>query len=210
MIGAMHKEIRKSAASRQRILDAAAKAFRGKGYVATRLTEIGELAGLRPASIYYHFASKEEILEAVLDIGIRRIFDAVAAALAELPGTTTHRERLATAMRAHMTALLRHGDYSSANVRNFGQIPPSVRRRHLKLRRDYEELWRGLLREAQVAGEINPDADLRLLRLYLLGALNWSIEWYRPAGAPIEEIAEAFAGFALGGAGTQWQTGPPS
>lgn len=197
----MRNGTRKSAISRQRILDAAAKAFRRQGYVATRLAEIGKLAGLKPGSIYYHFASKEEILEAVLDIGIRRIFDAVAASLESLPATSTHRQRLTTAMAAHMTALLRHGDYSSANVRNFGQIPAPVRRRHLKVRRDYEELWRRLLRDAQAAGAIKATADLKLLRLHLLGALNWSMEWYRAAGTPIEEIAEVFAGFLLDGVG---------
>jgi len=204
----MANDSRKSAQSRQRILDAAAKAFRRKGYVATRLAEIAAIAGLRAGSIYYHFGSKEEILEAVLDIGIRRIVDAVSAALAGLPEEATHRRRLTTAMTAHMTALLRHGDYSSANVRNFGQIPAPVRRRHLKVRRDYEELWRQLLRQAQAAGEISPSADLKLLRLHLLGTLNWSIEWYRPAGASVEAIAQTFADFIFDGAAMAGEPAP--
>lgn len=197
----MRSTRRKATASRQRILDAAAKAFRQKGYVATRLVEIGAIAGLKAGSIYYHFASKEEILEEVLAIGIRRIVDAVGEALAGLPATASQRRRVTAAMAAHMTALLRHGDYSSANVRNFSQIPAAVRRRHLKVRREYEKLWRGLLQEAQAAGEIDPEVDLALLRLHLLGALNWSMEWYRPGGAAIDAIAEAFAGHLFDGVG---------
>ena len=194
---------RKSTETRQRILDAAAKAFRRKGYVATRLAEIASLAGMRAGSIYYHFDSKEQILEEVLEIGIRRISEAVSEALAALPERASHRARIGAAATAHMTTLLRHGDYSSANMRNFSQIPAPVRRRHLKTRRQYEATWRSLLAEAQAAGELSSTADPKLLRLFLLGAINWSMEWYRPKGESIEGIAAAFTTFLFEGAGAQ-------
>ena len=40
-------------------------------------------------------------------------------------------------------------------------------------------------------GSIDADADLRVIRLFLLGGLNWAIEWYREDGpADIDAIAE--------------------
>lgn len=51
--------------TRDRLLRAAAHVFRHKGYVAATLAEIGQLADLRPATILYHFASKEALLEEV-------------------------------------------------------------------------------------------------------------------------------------------------
>ena len=198
----MPVETTKSTATRQRILDAAAKAFRAKGFVATRLAEIAGIAGLRAGSIYYHFASKEQILEEVLDIGIRRISESVQAAVGELPDGTSHRRRITVAMTSHLSALLRHGDYTSANIRIFGQIPEEVRERHLEVRHVYEAFWRRLLEEACKAGEIRSDLDLGLARLAILGGLNWSIEWYRPEGATIEAIAGAFADLAFDGFGT--------
>ncbi|MDP6709453.1 MAG: TetR family transcriptional regulator [Alphaproteobacteria bacterium] len=197
----MTTELPKSALTRQRILDAAAKAFRRKGFVATRLTEIAEIAGLRAGSIYYHFASKEQILEEVLDIGIRRISESVQAAVEALPAGTSYRRRVEVAMATHLDALLRHGDYTSANIRIFGQIPDEVRERHLEVRHVYEAFWRRLMRDAQAAGEIRAGVDLRLARLSILGALNWSIEWYRSEGAGIEEIAARFADLAFDGIG---------
>ena len=83
----MTSEKTKSAATRQRILDAAAKAFRRKGFVATRLQEIGDIAGMRAGSIYYHFDSKEQILEEVLDYtgeDLQRVVDSGAVGKANM------------------------------------------------------------------------------------------------------------------------------
>ncbi len=184
-------EASKSEVSRQRILDAAAKTFRDKGYVATRLQDIAEAAGLRAGSIYYHFASKEQILEAVFEIGTRRLRGSVSDAVDALPASATHRERIFTAAHSHLSTLLAQGDYTSANIRNFGQIPEEIQIRHREQRRVYEQDWRDLLENARAAGEIHADADLRVLRLFLLGGLNWAIEWYREGGpVGIDAIAE--------------------
>ena len=51
--------------SRRLILDHAARLLRGGGYHQTTLREIAEAVGIRKASLYYHFGSKEEIVEEV-------------------------------------------------------------------------------------------------------------------------------------------------
>jgi len=55
--------IRKSEATRKRILDAAAILFGDQGYTATTLRQIAKSARIDAGSIYYYFASKEEILD---------------------------------------------------------------------------------------------------------------------------------------------------
>jgi len=182
-------DLRKAEATRRRILDAAARVFMHKGYVATRLTDIAEEAEMRAGSLYYHFESKEQIFEEVLQIGIALVFDAVRAAVEELGPEVSHRTRIGAAIEAHLTMLLQHGDYTSANFRNFGQIQDALQLRHLPLRQAYGDYLRGLLEAARDAGEIRADADLSLVRMLLLGALNWSIEWYDPEKRPLAEIA---------------------
>jgi AcrR family transcriptional regulator len=51
---------------REEILDAAAELFSSRGYAATSTRMIAESVGIRQASLYYHFASKEELLEELL------------------------------------------------------------------------------------------------------------------------------------------------
>ena len=40
--------------------------------------------------------------------------------------------------------------------------------------------WDDLLQAALDAGELRDDTNLAVIRLYLIGALNWTVEWYNP------------------------------
>ena len=186
----------KSERTRQRILDAAARTFRDKGFAGTTLNDIAVAARLRAGSIYYHFDSKERLLEEVLDIGIARVAAAVSRAIEALPPETPPTERIRTGIEAHLRSLLYHGEYTSASFRIFGQTPRDVQGRVLARRRAYADCWRELLHEAREAGEIDPRRDLGLARMFLFGALNWSVEWYDPEKGSLDdfvrEAAETF------------------
>jgi len=194
-------DLRKADATRLRILDAAALVFMEKGYVATRLTDIAATADMRAGSLYYHFGSKEQIFEEVLEIGMRRVFDAVRDSIEALGPKARYRDRIAVAIDAHLTMLLQHGNYTSANIRNFGQIPPDLQQRHLRIREEYGDYWRQLLENAQDAGEIRPEADLSLIRMLLLGAMNWATEWYDPDKRPVSDIAAEYHRLLFDGIG---------
>src|SRR5688572_27908008 len=71
----------KSERSRDLILHAAAQLFRRQGFSATTLRQIAGRAKIKAGSIYYHFDSKEEILEEVLDRGLRHVFETVKTAV---------------------------------------------------------------------------------------------------------------------------------
>jgi len=51
---------------REEILDAAAELFTSRGYAATSTRMIADAVGIRQASLYYHFTSKEELLAELL------------------------------------------------------------------------------------------------------------------------------------------------
>jgi AcrR family transcriptional regulator len=53
------------ASTRERILDVALDLFSDQGYDGTSLREIAERLGVTKAALYYHFASKEDILMAL-------------------------------------------------------------------------------------------------------------------------------------------------
>lgn len=179
----------KSAATRRKILDAAARTFRDKGYAATTLNDIADVAEIRAASLYYYFRSKEDLLDAVFGIGMQRVVDAVRQRSAALPANATLAQRIQVAIEAHLEMLLQQGDYTSANIRIFGQVPKSVQRKQLPLREDYAEFWRELLDKAQRAGDVRDDIDLGTMRMLIFGALNWCTEWHNPRKGPVREIA---------------------
>jgi AcrR family transcriptional regulator len=166
---------------RQHLLDASAALICRRGYHATSMREIGRAIDMLPGSIYYHFASKEELLIAVYAEGVRRIAERVDAAVADV---THPMDRLEAACVAHLEMLLTGSDYAQVVVRVLPDDAAAVSARLTALRDDYEDRFRRLIAALVPAG-----ARRRYLRLTLLGALNGAQAWYRPGGDSPARIA---------------------
>jgi AcrR family transcriptional regulator len=173
-----------SAPGRDRILEAAATLFVGNGYAETSLRDIAATAGMKAGSVYYHFASKDEIIEQVLREGMlameRAFDDASARAAGHDPEA-----RLRLHVAAHLEALFGHGPFTAAHVTMFHTVPDGVRDVVVPLRDAYEDRWGRLLDELS-PGTGSPS----IARLMLLGALNSTLEWYDPQGSQtVERLA---------------------
>jgi AcrR family transcriptional regulator len=194
--GEAGKRAKRSDVSRQQILDVAAKLFRARGYTETSLRDIGKQAGMKAGSLYYHFTSKEELAAEVLRIGVRRVHDAVALAVEALGKDATAKSRVRAAMVAHLETLLDESDYTSAHIHCFPYVPEGLRRKLNGERQEYEEVWRRLLDDASRQGALAPGVDRAAARLAILGALNWSLEWYDPKqGLPVHLTSSLLAAF---------------
>src|ERR1700752_2180009 len=88
------------------IMEAAARVFAERGYHGASTQDIADLLGIRQASLYYYFSSKEVALEIVCTRGVEDFFKA-AQAIAAGPGTAD--EKLTSLVRAHISPLLDRG-----------------------------------------------------------------------------------------------------
>jgi TetR/AcrR family transcriptional regulator, cholesterol catabolism regulator len=170
----------KAERTRHQILRTAARILRESGYKAATIRRVASEAGLEAGSVYYHFGSKEEILDEVLDLGLRDLLNGVSHAAAIWPNKEDHRNRIATAIATHMAYLFRVSEFTSANIRIYGMLPEGIRSRHRPVRHQYAKVWDRLLREAQTAGALRSDIEVVPLRQAMLGALNWTVEWFDP------------------------------
>ena len=97
------------------------------------------------------------------------------------------------AIRAHLRLLVEEDDAAYVLLYDFRSLTSEDRAAVLLLRDAYEGLWNGLLHSAAGAGFIKPDADLQLTRHMLLGAINWTAQWYRPDGKlSVDRIADQY------------------
>ena len=190
-------------ATRDQILTHAARLFRHHGYAATTLRQIADAAGIKAGSIYYHFGSKDEILGEVLDAGIDAVMTAVQERIAALPADASYRAKIAAAIDGHLFGLLHHGDFTSANIRIYGQIPPAAKAKHKVVRRSYARYWDDLLQAALGAGELRDDTNLAVIRLYLIGALNWTVEWYNPNRGSFKSFSSQITAIVFDGIAPQ-------
>jgi TetR/AcrR family transcriptional regulator, cholesterol catabolism regulator len=178
----------KSERTRSRILDAAAHVLSVKGYAGTRLTDVAEYAQLQAPAIYYYFASREDLIEEVMYAGIAAMRTHLQSALDALPPTTTVMDKIMAAVEAHLRHQLELSDYASATIRNAGQIPERLRARQLKEEAAYGRIWRRLFDQACAEGELSGDLDARLAQLLVIGALNWSTEWFDPRRSSVDTV----------------------
>jgi len=154
---------------------------------------------LEAGSIYYHFDSKAEILSAVLDVGLRDMYEAVRETIGTLGEATDYHAKIEAAIETHLTHLLNRGAYSSVIVRNYSQLPSDLRKAHQPLRHAYIEMWENLLNKARDAGVIHSFAEVKPLRQFILGTLNWTVEWYDSDIYPIEVLADRAADVIMHG-----------
>lgn len=158
-----------------KVLDEAARLFRTRGFEGTSVREIAKAVGMLPGSLYCHFETKEALLVAVYVKGVQQIIEAVQSAAA---GVLDPWERLEAACVAHLEAILHDDDYAQVVVRVRPADVPVAHESLIELRNTYEDLFAGLIRDLPLAR----GTDRRVLRLMLMGAMNWSQTWYRPGG----------------------------
>jgi len=174
---------------RQRILDTAASLFLERGYEATSLREIATAVGMKAGSLYYHFASKEVLLQAILQRGIDVMVEAYGEAEDATRGADA-RTRFAAHVRAHLAALFEHGPFTAAHVTTFRTAPPAVCEAIVRERDGYEAMWSELLRALREEGALAADLPIGLARLTLFGAMNSSIEWFDVERGELDSFAE--------------------
>ena len=170
---------------RKEILDAAAKSFREKGYKETSMRGIAALVDMKAGSLYYHFISKEDLLVAVHEEGMRKITKEVKDAIGDKQDPW---DRMEAAVIAHLNCLLDPGDYAQVVIRAIPREDSPMRRRLAALRDNYE----GILKELIIALPLSANKDKHYFNLLLLGALNWTHSWFKPEKGNSAEIGRKF------------------
>jgi AcrR family transcriptional regulator len=192
----------KSALTRARILDAAAHVLSVKGYAGLRLTDVATEAAIQAPAIYYYYASRDELIEEVMWAGIADMREHVGVALAALPGEASPLDRLVAAVEAHLRHALEISDYTTASIRNAGQVPPSIRKRQILEEERYGAVWRTLINDLARGGRLRPELDLYIAQMLILGALNWTVEWWDPRRGSLEAVVANAQSFIRHGIAT--------
>jgi len=166
------------------IVAAAADLFSERSFDGATTREIVARAGVTRPLLNYHFRSKEDLFATVHAEGFRQVN---AAMDRELKGTTDPWKRLEAAIAAHLGELVKHTDVSGVTTASlFHAVPASLQRRLNRERSLYEDRFRALI----AALRLPPDVDQSLLRLTLLGAINWTRTWYRPGKRTPAQLAQ--------------------
>ena len=186
---------RRHLARRFEILRAAGRQFRARGFFETGMRDIAAASDLSPANLYNYFRGKHEILFFCQDSTLDRL-------LAALQKTrrlrATSAQKLHAVVGSHLTCVLDEVEGSAAHFLT-SALPRPLQERIVGKRDRYEEGLRQLIAAGVRSGEFLP-CDTALTARAILGALNWSVLWFRPDGVlSAAEIADRFAAYLIRG-----------
>ncbi|WP_019550920.1 TetR/AcrR family transcriptional regulator [Thermus scotoductus] len=182
-------------ATRNRILEEAARLFTEKGYEATSVQDLAEALGLSKAALYHHFRSKEEVLYEISQQALEGLLLEGKKALA----VSDPREALLRFMEGHARFFEENRPFFATMLQGLQSLSPEKQGQIVTLRDQYEEILRTLLRRGMEKGVFRP-VDVALAGRAVLSLLNWMIRWFHPGG-PLraEEVARFYFDLILKG-----------
>ena len=173
------------------IVRAAGRLFHEKGYFATTIRDIAGAVDMQSGSPFYHFKSKHDMLRAVVLEGMDTINTAVSRAATS---GKSPRATFEAMLRAHLDQLLGSAgrDFAATLLHESRHLDREAQAEVVALKDGYEAMWQQALNDLKQAGLIADDSPVA--RLFLMGALNWTVQWYRPDGSrSVAQIARQFA-----------------
>jgi AcrR family transcriptional regulator len=184
--------------TRGRILEAALGLFAEWGYHGASIRTIGAAAGINSATMYSHFASKEEVLRELVLIGHTELFNRLTASVEALTAPT---DRLRALVRAQVLA---HTDYPLLAVVTNSELhvlSPAAAAASVQLRSACVRLVLDALEDGQRDGSFDV-ADVALLTQAIAGMGVRVGNWFGP-DQPYsrEDVADGYADYALRMAG---------
>ena len=189
---------RKREARIERIHDAAAALFAERGYHATRMQDVADAVDMQKGSLYYYFASKEDLLVSLVEGRVGAALDVLRAIVSD--GNPVE-QRVRSAIAGHLTVFQQRADvYTIFNSEKLHSISEDTAVKVDELGREYERLWADLLAEGVTSGVFRADLDVAVTVKAVLGMCNMTLSWFRPAGRlTIEQVADRFSDLVLGG-----------
>ena len=176
---------------RESILEVATELFGESGYTGTTMREIAKAVGVLPGSLYTHIDSKETLLIEIVERGIDGFLAGVRPIAASTEGAE---QRMRQAIAAHMQVVAGNPGQTLVVFHQWRYLTGANRTRIIEKRHEYQDIFSAILADGVAEGVFNGDLDPHVAVLGILGALNWTPEWFRPDGsASVEVIAERIA-----------------
>lgn len=173
------------------ITEAAAQVFAARGFHGASTQDVADVLGIRQASLYYYFESKEAALEAVCTHGVE---DYAERAEAIRDGGGSAADKVSRLVKEHLAPMRRRPDFTLAFLRERRFLPAPARKRIRRIERRYERAIEQVIGQGMASGEFRADLDARTATLALLGLVNSATAWIgRGPGATLERISADYA-----------------
>jgi len=179
------------------IVNVAMHLFGKQGFNGTSMRDIANAVGLLPGSLYAHIESKEALLLEIVADGIGRFLAAVEPHVASSGNPL---DRLRKMIIAHVEVVADNPERSQVVFHQWRFLSPEYLPEAIERRKRYETCFVEVIEEGVKMGLIRSDLNHRIAVLSILGAMNWTPEWFSPNGRlSAAEVGDLMADTLLGG-----------
>jgi AcrR family transcriptional regulator len=183
---------------RRELLATAAEVFAAQGYNATTVRKIADAAGMLAGSLYYHFDSKESMVDEILSTFLTELWEGYDAVLGAGLGP---RETIAALVTESFREIDRHRAAVAIYQKESKHLATQSRFQYLvDSQQKFEKAWLGTLERGVADKTFRADLDIRLTYRFVRDTVWVAASWYRPGGqhSP-EEIARQYLSMVLDG-----------
>ena len=178
----------------ERIKAAAVQLFAQKGFEATAIREIADVAQVSTSSLYHYIDNKDELLTEIMTTAMLRL---IKCSLAMVDPSGTAPERLVALVRCHVGMQIIDRLPALVTDNEIRALRGEARERVIRLRDEYEDGWTMTLTDGKEQGCFDV-AVPKVARLALLEMCNGVARWYQDDGPmQISDICDQFATLAL-------------
>ena len=172
-------------ARQEEIVAAATEVFRTKGYAAATLEDVAETLAMRRSALYYYIRSKNQLLWLIH----QRVLTVIIRTMEGVRGIEDPAERLTTALRVHVEAIVRHRDLFKVFFEDRVPLSDAEQKRLRHLEQRYVQAFTSTVGAAIDVGLI-PAGDPRQTALALIGLGTWIYRWFDPEQDDPEAVVE--------------------
>lgn len=183
---------------KEKITEQSIRLFEKKGFSETSIQDIVDSLGVTKGTFYYYFSSKEELL---MDIHLGYITEMIAIQESIL---NDKKMDCKTKLSEIVYMLISNIKIQGASAKVFFREMKNLSEDRLALIIPQRDQFRLnieiLIKEGMESGEFRQDLNPSIVTFGILGAANWSYQWYNPAGKMEEkEVSDIFVELFLKG-----------
>lgn len=184
-------------APRALILETATHLFGVQGYSGTSMRDIANGVGVLPGSLYAHIQSKEKLLVEIVDGGIERFLDGIKPIAASSKPAS---EKLRDAIKAHVAVVAIGPEWSQVVFHQWRFLKGDDLEKAIDKRNEYAKSFEDIMKQGVEEDIFRADMNIDISVRAVLGALNWTPEWYSPGGKfTSEKMGELMADTLMNG-----------
>jgi AcrR family transcriptional regulator len=168
----------KTRSRKKEIIDVASQLFKEKGYNAVSMRDIAQEMGIKAASLYNHITGKQEILSTIILEVAEKFTNGMKKVMMEKSSSILKIQKI---IELHIGITINYSEGMATLNNDWMHLNDTDRKEFIKMREQYEESFRQIIKQGIKDQEIQPRHP-EVILFSILSTLRTLYLWYQKRG----------------------------